>query len=323
MPAAKNATDAKTKAEAEGRANATVKKSGADDGWLSIADVVRVQTQSPAPTGSFEADLAAIRTPDAVANGATEVPPREDLETLLKQAGARKIPAPVETAFNPIETLVLNPPTPRQAAGKEPETPSPKAIAAPTVPIDPIAAKYGGVVVTPPRNPKVALPPIGSDVTDFIARSVPPPNRPTTGYEWQTTSSGAGRGELSVTNGTGKDGVVVLFERLYDDSLRARRAVYVRAHEDTSLHGIAPGTYTLRFMLGVDWNHDGRVFQRGVEGYAFVDALDFTETKTDSSVVYSEQSVTLHKVINGNARSTTISPAMIRFDELPHDGRSR
>jgi hypothetical protein len=70
---------------------------------------------------------------------------------------------------------------------------------------------------------------------------------------------------------------------------------YVRAREDAHLHGIRPGTYTLRFMLGVDWNDSGRVFRRDVESYAFVDTFDFTETTNDDRVVYSEQSVTLHK----------------------------
>jgi len=203
MQAAKNATDAKTKAEAEDGANATAKKSGADDGWLSIADVVRVPAQSTAPTGSFDDDLTAIRTPTPV------TPP----------------PATPFVSTDPTAT-------------------------------DVIAAKDGGVRVAEPRAKGSAH--IRRYTVEDIVHSDPPLVRPTTGYEWQMPSNG-GRGELSVTNGTGKDGVAELFERLSDDSLRARRAVYVRAQEDASLHGIAPGTYLLRFMLGMDWNDDGRV----------------------------------------------------------------
>lgn len=203
---------------------------------------------------------------------------------------------------------------------------------------DDIAKKYGAVRVEPtarppqtfsrddiatiepparpPANPKAPhSDPLALRQTDQVLGKVKPA-RLTTGYEWQPASSTIGRGELNVTNGTTKEGVAVLFERLNDGSMRPRRAVYVRAREETRLHAIARGTYALRFMLGVDWNDNERVFRRGVECYAFVDALEFTETKTDDSVIYSEQSVTLHKVINGNARSTTISPAMIRFDEL-------
>jgi hypothetical protein len=56
---------------------------------------------------------------------------------------------------------------------------------------------------------------------------------------------------------------------------------------------------------------DKRVFRRAVESYAFVDALEFTEAKNADGVVYSEQSVTLNKIINGNARSTTVGPAQV------------
>jgi DnaJ domain len=168
------------------------------------------------------------------------------------------------------------------------------------------------VLATPPASGRRTAGQFSPEDIDHIDSLV----RPTTGYEWPAPSNSTGRGELSVTNGTAKDGVAVLFERLNDDSVRARQAVYVRAREDARIHGIAPGSYTLRFMLGVDWDDSGRVFRRSVECYAFVDALDFTETTTDDRVVYSEQSVTLHKVINGNARSTTVRPAMVRFDEL-------
>lgn len=69
-----------------------------------------------------------------------------------------------------------------------------------------------------------------------------------------------------------------------------------------------PATYTLRFMLGVDWNDNERVFRREVEAHAFDEAVQFNETRTAVGVTYSKQSVTLHKVINGNAPSTILSP---------------
>jgi hypothetical protein len=137
-----------------------------------------------------------------------------------------------------------------------------------------------------------------------------------TGHEWQPSSSDHGLGDLNVTNGTRKDGVAVLYESLADGNVRPRRAVYVRAGEAAHLQTIAAGGYRLRFMLGVDWSEDTRSFRLDLECHAFVDALEFTETQTADGIVYDKQSVTLHKVIQGNARSATISPTMVRFDEL-------
>jgi hypothetical protein len=111
-----------------------------------------------------------------------------------------------------------------------------------------------------PQAPKVVI----SSGRDLEVVSVEPPVRLTTGHEWEPPSEGAGSGELNVTNGTRKDGVAVLYDQIDGGRVRARRAVYVVAGEDTRLHRIAPG-YTLRFVLGVDWNDNGASFNAALK----------------------------------------------------------
>jgi hypothetical protein len=140
--------------------------------------------------------------------------------------------------------------------------------------------------------------------------------RPLTGREWSTSSEYAGHGGLRVENGTEKDGVAVLFDRLSDHTAQARSAVYVRAGEDAQIQGVAAGSYTLRFVLGTDWDDQARTFRRDVEGHELDRALDFTESNADGRIEYSEHSVTLHKVVNGNMPSSSIDPNGVRFDQL-------
>ena len=170
--------------------------------------------------------------------------------------------------------------------------------------------------VPDPVTRKTVTKTISTDDIASVESPVEDFTRPMTGYQWGAASNDTGRGALNLVNGTTKDGVAVLFERAKDNSVQPRRAVYIRSRESTRLADITPSAYTLRFMLGSLWNESDRAFRDGVECYALVDELEFNEKKTDDGIEYSEQSVTLHKVINGNARLTTVSQAMVKFDEL-------
>lgn len=173
----------------------------------------------------------------------------------------------------------------------------------------PVRPNATGIVETSAPSADLSAP-----INKYGGVEIPPAN----GYEWATPSNKDGLGELGLTNGTKKDGVAVLLERLDDGSLRARRAIYVRAGEDARFEHVDPGIYTLRFKLGIDWDGARRTFRRAVEGHQLADALSFSETKTGDGVVYSKQSVTLHEVINGNAPSTTIDADAVKFDDLKH-----
>lgn len=108
----------------------------------------------------------------------------------------------------------------------------------------------------------------------------------------------------------------MLFERRSDGRERVRRAVCIRTNGNVTLLRVAPGAYSLKFVLGFDWDEDRRTFTYGVEAHAFDKALEFTERAEEHGTVYSKQSVTLNEVVNGNASTSSVSPADVQFDEL-------
>ena len=141
--------------------------------------------------------------------------------------------------------------------------------------------------------------------------------RVVTGHEWRSAAEGAGLGELRVRNGTSKDGVAVLVERLRHGGNQPRRAVYVRAGEEAHLHHVAVGGYVLQFLSGTDWNDPVRGFHHQAEGHVFAPSLKFTEADaSDGGRSFAQYSVTLYKLVGRDARSTSVRPEMVRFDDL-------
>jgi hypothetical protein len=108
----------------------------------------------------------------------------------------------------------------------------------------------------------------------------------------------AGRGELRVKNGNTHDAVVVLTDEGAPDA--APLTFYVRAHEDVHIRRIAPATYRLRFMLGVDWS--GEEFTQDEGTFEFVDLFDFAESEAGDNHEFSQWQVTLHPVTGGTAK---------------------
>jgi hypothetical protein len=78
--------------------------------------------------------------------------------------------------------------------------------------------------------------------------------------------------------------------------------VYIRAHEERTVRGIAIGTYLLRFAWGRDWEVDTRKFSQDAWFYQAGRDLAFTETEPteDRRGEYTELRVTLNEVIGGN-----------------------
>jgi hypothetical protein len=151
-----------------------------------------------------------------------------------------------------------------------------------------VARKFGGRLITPEASTPVRL---------------------RTGQEWDMDARTTGRGELVVDNGTAKDGVAVLFAPAENRTGRPRRAVYVRHGEKATVAGVDAGTYSLRFVLGTDWNEDDRTFRRDVVAWEFEHVLTFSE-------VGSRWLTTLHTVADGTDKPARVSPELVRFKEL-------
>lgn len=118
---------------------------------------------------------------------------------------------------------------------------------------------------------------------------------PLTGIVKPNTREG-GYGELSVSNGTPSDGIVIL---TLDD--QPVTAVYIRSGESYTMKGIRDGIYYLYFSTGSEW--DGERFTLYPSYKRFEDAFEFTTTST----AYTIWSVTLHGVLGGTASAEEVN----------------
>ena len=113
-----------------------------------------------------------------------------------------------------------------------------------------------------------------------------------------------GRGTLRVINGTTSDAAIKLVDRT---SGRTLRFVYVQANHNVTISGISPCSCTLKFSTGTDWEQRAHKFLRNQSFAQFNNPLNFREIRTASGVKWMNYTVTLNPVLNGNARTTTIS----------------
>lgn len=113
-----------------------------------------------------------------------------------------------------------------------------------------------------------------------------------------------GFGTLKIINGTGRDAVV----KLVNNTVRRRtyRFVYVKAHDETTTKNIGPGSYLLRFAFGIDWDLNLRKFLQKRSYAQFVNAFEFEQVETRSGVRHRKIEVTLHPVLGGKTRTTSI-----------------
>jgi hypothetical protein len=128
--------------------------------------------------------------------------------------------------------------------------------------------------------------------------------RPANGTEPGLLLASDGHGRLVVTNGNPQDAAVLLADQAgqQDD-----RLMYVRSGMQATMAGIPPGQYRIKFQIGKNW--DERVEQfRCVTGTAVFDKTkSFTEAERADGIEYSRLSITLHKVVGGNARTSAIA----------------
>jgi hypothetical protein len=123
-------------------------------------------------------------------------------------------------------------------------------------------------------------------------------SRPLTGLIMPNQSE-SGYGELTVENGTTRDGVVIL--TLNNVPMMA---AYIRSGETFSMNGIRDGIYYLYFSTGDDWN--GKVFTTAPSHKKFEDSFEFTTGAT----TYTTWSVTLQGVVGGTAAAEEIDESV-------------
>ncbi|WP_433423625.1 hypothetical protein ACQP1V_16195 [Microtetraspora malaysiensis] len=112
-----------------------------------------------------------------------------------------------------------------------------------------------------------------------------------------------GRGSLTVKNGTAGDSVVTLV-------LGKRKAVsvYVRKRSTAKVTNIRDGKYRVYYTSGSDYDRATRGFTRNCVFQRFDDSLSFTTTYTATQIRWSTWTLTLQKMIGGNASTSDVSP---------------
>lgn len=114
-----------------------------------------------------------------------------------------------------------------------------------------------------------------------------------------------GKGKLTLDNGLTEDAFVKM---LSDDRLVA--SFYVRGREKFTFAHVPDGVYRLIYCTGFGWDTVRRDFERGRHAMCYDEALDFTTTRrTEGNTIITSTGVitlTLHKVANGNAKTSDI-----------------
>lgn len=152
----------------------------------------------------------------------------------------------------------------------------------------------------------IASSPQDSGISDPLLRHLPSDERLTSGsiLTDHLTPLG-GKGKLTLDNGLTEDAFVKM---LNDDRLVA--SFYVRGGEKFAFTHVPDGVYKLIYCTGFGWDAARRDFERGRHAMRYDKALDFTTTRrTEGNSIITSTGVmtlTLHKVANGNARTSGI-----------------
>jgi hypothetical protein len=115
--------------------------------------------------------------------------------------------------------------------------------------------------------------------------------------------SGDGRGELTINNGGSNDAVVTLSK-----GRKPALAVYVRKGKKHTVSGVPDGTYTVFFTGGSAWDDTARGFGRNCAFQRFEDPMEFRTIRTATQIRFSRWSISLQRVIGGNARTSDVDP---------------
>ncbi len=118
----------------------------------------------------------------------------------------------------------------------------------------------------------------------------------------------SGLGQLKIKNGTSNDAVAKLV------NLTTRRSVltvYIRRNSNLNLSKIRDGNYRLYFVLGRRYDAEQNIFMDNCSFSVFEEAFDFNTYSYNVSdgveTNYSVFEVTLHPVVGGTARTSSVS----------------
>ena len=122
----------------------------------------------------------------------------------------------------------------------------------------------------------------------------------------------SGHSTLLVKNGTDTDAMVRVIALAPTPQMV--RNVYIPAGRNFTSEFLPPGNYVLRVALGKDWNDSNRRFNYR-QSFEETQPFDIAETTsveptaegTVTHTRFSQMSITLHKVLNGNFHSHPIS----------------
>jgi hypothetical protein len=121
--------------------------------------------------------------------------------------------------------------------------------------------------------------------------------------KFQSTNA---KGKLTLDNGLTEDAHAKL---VWNGVLVA--SFYVRGGEQFTFDHIPDGSYQLLYCTGFDWNPERRDFARGKSASRYDQPLDFaTRRRSEGNQIVISTDVltlTLHKIINGNAKASSIS----------------
>ncbi|MDW8145988.1 MAG: SH3 domain-containing protein [Roseiflexaceae bacterium] len=139
--------------------------------------------------------------------------------------------------------------------------------------------------------------------------TIPPGTfRPMTGVLQPGQQSDA-RGELTVENGTERDGIVIL-----TIGGAPQMSAYVRSRNSLTMRGIPDGLYQVYFSTGSEWN--GREFTVNASYRRFRDMLRFETRVSGDTITYTTWRITLHPVAGGTAPTDNVGR-----DNFPGVGR--
>ena len=121
-----------------------------------------------------------------------------------------------------------------------------------------------------------------------------------------------GKGTLTLDNGLAEDAFVKMIS---NEKLVA--SFYVRGGERFTFDHVPDGLYKLIYCTGFGWDANGRDFARGRHAVRYDEALNYATTRrNEGTTIITSTGVitlTLHKVANGNAKTTGIPLA--EFDQ--------
>jgi hypothetical protein len=165
-----------------------------------------------------------------------------------------------------------------------------------------ILALVAVFISLPSHSPRQTLPRAQEFQPAEQPAPLPPPRRLENGTALKELSR-AGNGRLTIDNGTGHDAVIKLVDE------RARQLVvafYIRGGQQVTVDQIPDGAFQVIFASGADWDSAAGAFTREKSFARFDQSLDFVTTSDARSYEYSVFTLTLHRVVHGNAKTTNV-----------------